>query len=93
MPTDEPDESTDTPDHVPDGAEPFIDPEGATPGYVLFGNLWLTDTAIYSTGVRCRDCGCGVARVDRETGVTTCPACGWASAGEGDDESPDGSDP
>ena len=70
----------DTPEHVPDDAEPFIDPNGPTPGYALFGNLWLTDGAIYSTGVHCRRCGCGVARIDRESGVTTCPACGWSSA-------------
>jgi hypothetical protein len=79
-----------TPEHVPDDAEPFIDPDGPTPGYALFGNLWLTDDAIYLTGVHCRQCGCGVARIDREGGVTTCPDCGWSSApdddtdGEGD---------
>jgi len=69
----------DTPEHVPDDAEPFINPDGPTPGYAQFGNLWLTGDAIYSTGVRCRRCGCGVARTDRETGVVTCPNCGWDS--------------
>jgi hypothetical protein len=62
---------------IPDDAEPFIDPDGPTPGYALFGNLYITDEAVFSTGVHCRRCGCGVARMDRETGVTSCPNCGW----------------
>jgi len=56
----------DTPEHVPDDAEPFIDPDGHTPGYALFGNLWLTDGAIYE----CQACGEHTLRDDE------CPACG-----------------
>lgn len=69
----------DTPRHVPDSAEPAIDPNGPTPGYAQFGNLWLTDDATFSTGVRCRTCRCRVARIDRETGVVSCPNCGWSN--------------
>lgn len=69
-----------TPEHVPDDAEPFIKPDGPTPGYAQFGNLWLTDDAIYATGVHCRSCGCGIARTDRKSGIVTCPNCGWSSA-------------
>ena len=54
---------------IPDSAEKLTD--------TVFSSLWATDDGtMFSTGVTCQTCGCGVARVDG--GTVECPGCDWS---------------
>jgi len=54
--------------YIPDSAEKLTD--------TVFSSLWGTEDAMFSTGVTCQTCGCGVARIDG--GTVECPECDWS---------------
>jgi len=67
---------------VPDDADP-INGDGDPAGPHV-SPLFATDDQLYSTGVHCKRCYCGVAVVERGTGTTRCPNCGWSSDDDGE---------
>lgn len=69
-----------SPEYIPADAEPFDDPDTSTSKYALINSLWITDDAVFSTGIHCRECTCDVMRIARESGEVSCPACGWLPA-------------
>lgn len=73
------DREDDVAEYVPDSADPMMGEDHPRPGDNQFGNLYVGEDALYSTGVHCTRCYCQVAVV--EDGVTRCPNCGWRSDG------------
>ena len=63
---------------VPEDAEPLFGDGDPSDPYV--SPIFITDDYAYNTGVHCRRCYCDVAVSNRETGVVSCPNCGWSSA-------------
>jgi len=74
--------SEDIDEYVPEDAEPLFGDGDPSNAYV--SPMFVTDDRAYNTGVHCRRCYCDVAVTDRETGIVTCPNCGWSS--ESDDQ-------
>jgi len=73
------DREDDIAEYVPESADPMMGEDHPRPGDKQFGNLYVDEDALYSTGVHCTRCYCQVAVI--EDGVTHCPNCGWRSDG------------
>jgi len=75
--------SDDIDEYVPEDAEPLWG--DGDPTDPVIDPIFVTEQYAYNTGVHCRQCYCDVARTDRETGVVTCPNCGWSSDADRED--------